>query len=136
MALSLDDLPDDVGTLKALVLSARADNAGLAAERDRLEHEQTVLTAEVERLTEQNERLDHIITVLRRAHFGRKSERISAEQMALALEDVETTFGAEDSAAEKNNEIVRREGTSNRRANRGHLSPHLPREEVVVEPEE
>ena len=136
MALSLDDLPDDVETLKALVLSARADNAGLAVERDRLEHEQTVLTAEVERLTEQNDRLDHIITVLRRAHFGRKSERISAEQMALALEDVETTFGAEDSAAEKNNEVVRREGTSNRRANRGHLPPHLPREEVVIEPEE
>jgi transposase len=134
MALSLDDLPDDVETLKALVLSARADNAGLAAERDRLEHEQTVLTAEVERLTEQNERLDHIITVLRRAHFGRKSERISAEQMALALEDVETALGAEDSAAEKNNAIVRREGASNRRANRGHLPPHLPREEVVIEP--
>lgn len=142
MALSLDDLPDDVEALKALILGVRAeteaahaDNARLAAERNRLEHEQTVLTAEVERLTEQNERLDHIIDVLRRAQFGRKSERISAEQMALALEDVETAFGAEDATAEKKSPIVQREGIEGRRANRGHLPPHLPREEVIVEPE-
>ena len=142
MTLSLDDLPDDVETLKAMVLAIRAEtevvqteNTKLAAEHARLDQEHTVLAAEVDRLTEQNERLDHIIAVLRRAQFGRKSERISTEQMALALEDVETSFGAEDAAAEKNNEIVRREGVNNRRANRGHLPPHLPREEVVIEPE-
>jgi transposase len=143
MALSLDDLPDDVETLKAMVLGLRAETEAvqaestrIAAEHARLDQEHTVLAAEVKRLIEQNERLDHIIAVLRRAHFGRKSERISTEQMALALEDVETGFGAEDAVAEKQNEILRREGTSNRRANRGHLPAHLPREEVVVEPEE
>ena len=142
MTLSLDDLPDDVETLKAMVLAIRAEtevvqteNTKLAAEHARLDQEHTVLAAEVDRLTEQNERLDHIIAVLRRAQFGRKSERISTEQMALALEDVETSFGAEDAAAEKNNNIARREGVNNRRANRGHLPPHLPREEVVIEPE-
>lgn len=55
--------------------------------------------------------------------------------MALALEDVETSFGADDGIAEKKNEIVRREGTNARRADRGHLPLHLPREEVVIEPE-
>jgi transposase len=142
MTLSLDDLPDDVETLKAMVLglrteteSVQAERARIAADHVRLDHEHAVLAAEVERLTEQNERLDHIIAVLRRAHFGRKSERIGTEQMALALEDVETTFGAEDAAAEKKNEIVRREGVNGRRANRGHLPSHLPREEVVIEPE-
>ena len=82
--LSLDDLPDDVETLKAMVLAIRAEteavqteNNKLAAERARIDQEHTVLAAEVERLTEQNERLDHIIAVLRRAQFGRKSERIS-----------------------------------------------------------
>src|SRR6185503_18175831 len=129
------DLPDDVESLKALIIAGAEKNAGLAADRDRLAHEQTVLTAEVERLTEQNERLDHIIDVLRRAQFGRKSERISAEQMALALEDVEAALGAEDATAEKKNSIVRREGIEGRRANRGHLPAHLPREEVIVEPE-
>jgi transposase len=135
MALSLDDLPNDVKSLKALIIAADEKNAGLAADRNRLEYEQTVLAAEVARLTEQNERLDHIIDVLRRAQFGRKSERISAEQMALALEDVETALGAEDATAEKKNAIVRREGIEGRRANRGHLPAHLPREEVIVEPE-
>jgi transposase len=55
--------------------------------------------------------------------------------MALALEDVETSFGADDAMAEKKNEIVRREGRKIRRANRGQLPLHLPREEVAIEPE-
>jgi transposase len=134
MALSLDDLPDDVESLKALILAADAKNARLATERAQLEHEHTVLAAEVDRLTQQNERLDHIISVLRRAQFGRKSVRISDDQIALALEDVETAFGAEDAAAEKKSEIVKREGIEGRRANRGRLPLHLPREEVIVEP--
>src|SRR5437016_1100033 len=65
MTLSLDDLPDDVETLKVMVLAIRAEteavqteNAKLAAEHARLDQEHTVLAAEVERLTEQNERLD------------------------------------------------------------------------------
>ena len=156
MALALDDLPDDVEKLKAMVLAisaeieatqaeskaalarteaALAEKAKLAAEHARLDHERTVLAAEVDRVTQQNDRLEHILNVLRRAHFGRKSERISVEQMALALEDVETSFGADDAIAEKKSEIVRREGTNVRRANRGHLPLHLPREEVVIEPE-
>lgn len=134
MALLLDQLPDDVESLKALILAADAKNARLAAQRDQLEHEHTVLAAEVDRLTQQNERLDHIIGVLRRAQFGRKSERISDDQIALALEDVETAFGAQDAAAEKKSEIVKREGIEGRRANRGHLPPHLPREEIIIEP--
>jgi transposase len=149
MALSLDDLPNDVEKLKAMLFAisteteaaraqteaALAEKAKLAIERTRLEHEHAVLSAEVERVKQQNERLEHIVNVLRRAHLGRKSERISAEQMALALEDVETSFGADDGIAEKKNEIVRREGTNARRADRGHLPLHLPREEVVIEPE-
>jgi transposase len=163
MALSLDNLPNDPEKLKAMVLAisaeteaaqaeikvardqieaaqarteiALAEKAKLAAEHARLDHEHTVLSAEVERTRQQNERLEHIINVLRRAHFGRKSERISVEQMALALEDVETSFAAEDAIAEKKNKIVRGEGKRIRRANRGHLPANLPREEVVIEPE-
>jgi transposase len=149
MALSLNDLPNDVEKLKAMLLAisaeteaaqaqtevALAENAKLVAEHARLDHEHTVLSAEVERTRQQNERLEHIINVLRRAHFGRKSERISVEQMALALEDVETSFAAEDAIAEKKNKIVRGEGKRIRRANRGHLPANLPREEVVIEPE-
>jgi transposase len=135
MTLRLDDLPDDVESLKALLLNVHADNARLAAERDGLSLEQVILAAEVERLTAQNERLDHILSVLRRARFGRSSERITDDQLNLALEDVETGLGAEDAKAEKHNEAVKREAVKSRRANRGHLPAHLPREEVVIEPE-
>ena len=114
MAHLLHELPDDVESLKAVVLAMQADNA---------------------RLTARNERLDHIIAVLRRAQFGRSSERISDDQMALALEDVETAFGTQDAAAEKHNEIIKDNGARRRRANRGSLPKHLPREEVVIEPE-
>ena len=141
MMLVPDDLPDDAETLKAMILAARAeaavlraDKERLDAERERLAHEGDVLAAEVDRLTAQNERLDHIVSVLRRAQFGRRSEKISDDQIELALEDVETAFGAEDAAQEKVEPIARREGTEARRANRGHLPKHLPREEVVISP--
>jgi transposase len=128
MALSIDQLPEDVASLRALILAMRADAEELTKDKH-------VLTAEVARLTAQNERLDHILAVLRRAQFGAKSERISDDQMNLALEDVETELGAEDAKAEARNAIIKREGAANRRANRGHLPAHLPREEIVIEPE-
>jgi transposase len=89
MRLSLSDLPDDINALKALVLAAHAANAKLAVNRDHLAQTRTILATEVVRLTARNERLDHIIAVLRRAQFGRSSERITDDQLNLALEDVE-----------------------------------------------
>ena len=136
MIITPDHLPNDVATLKAMVLAGRAENNRLAAEHERLAHEEQVLTAEVHRLEARNARLDHIVSVLRRARFGRRSEkRISDDQIELALEDIETDHGVEDAKAEKGDAIVRREGVKNRRANRGHLPKHLPREEVVIEPD-
>jgi transposase len=135
MALRIEDLPDDAALLKAMILAQRADTAKLDAERARLAREHDALSAEVDRLTAQNERLDHIIAVLRRAEFGRSSERISDDQLNLALEDVETGNGVEDATAEQANDIVKREGVNGRRANRGKLPAHLPREEIVIAPE-
>jgi hypothetical protein len=54
--------------------------------------------------------------------------------MALALEDVENSFGADKAIAEKKSEIVRRKGRKLRRAKRGHLPLYAPREEVGIEP--
>jgi hypothetical protein len=90
MALTFDNLPDDAATLKAMIVAARAENDRLDAERERLTHESQVLAAEVDRLMARAERLDHIIAVLRRAQFGRRSEKIDADQIELALEDIET----------------------------------------------
>jgi len=135
MTLALDTLPDDAESLKALI-------ARLAAKCGQLEHEQAewrqekaALAAEMERLEANNARLDHIVMVLRRGRFGRSSERLSEEQINLALEDVETAIAAEDAKAEQQSETAKRHGTRNRRTNRGRLPAHLPREEVVIEPE-
>ena len=136
MRLSPDDLPDDVSALKAMLVTARAMNATLSIANEKLETEKGVFAGEVKRLKAQNERYAHILRVLRRAHFGRSSERISEDQLNLALEDVQTAFAVEDANAEKGNALVKREAITRRRANRGALPAHLPREEIVVEPEE
>jgi phosphoglycerate-specific signal transduction histidine kinase len=78
MALSIDDLPDDVEKLKALLVAAHAATEAADARA-------TALATEVDRLTERAERLDHIISVLRRAQFRRRSERITDAQIELAL---------------------------------------------------
>jgi transposase len=127
MTLSLDDLPDDVASLKAMLMAAHAASAVADAKVAQL-------VAEVDRLSARAERLDHIVSVLRRAQFGRHSEKISDDQIELALEDVETGFGAEDAAVEAASGMARAEGTKARRANRGHLPNHLPRDEVVIAP--
>ncbi|MEQ1611829.1 MAG: IS66 family transposase [Hyphomicrobiaceae bacterium] len=121
MMLSPDELPDDVAALKAMVLAARAANAALASENLRFKS--------------QNERFAHILRVLRRAHFGRSSERITDDQMNLALDDVQTGFAVENAKAENANEIIKGHAIKTRRSNRGHLPAHLPREEIIVEPE-
>ena len=138
MALSLDDLPDDVETLKALIIGRCArQNAGLAADRDRLAHEQTVLTAEVERLTEQNERLrSH-----HRSCCAAPSSAASPSASALSRWPLPWRTWRPRSVPrtrQPRRRTIDRQarGTSkNRRANRGHLPAHLPREEVIVEPE-
>lgn len=134
MTFRFDDLPDDAATLKAMIVAARAENDRLDAERQRLAHDAGVLAAQVDRLKARNERLDHIVSVLRRAQFGRRSDKIDADQIELALEDIETQPGAEDAAAETAEPIVKAERASTRRANRGHLPKHLPREEIIIDP--
>jgi transposase len=107
MTLALDDLPDDVAALKALLLAERA----------------------------QSDRLRHLLAQLRRAHFGRKSEKIDTAQLNLGLEDIETAVAAEEAKLEKADAALKAAGTKTRRANRGHLPAHLPREEIVIEPD-
>jgi transposase len=109
MPLSSADLPDDVATLKALLIAARAeaDARGLMIEK---------LKAELARL--------------KRMQFGKSSEKLDAaiRQLELALEAVEedagavrVTFGALPDGA-----VVAREKPARRP-----LPDHLPREEVV-----
>jgi transposase len=100
MKLSPDDLPDDVAALKAMLLTSRAVTATLTAAKDSLEAANLALADENRRFKTQNERYAHILRALRRAHFGRSSEKISEDQLNLALEDVQTAFAVENAKAE------------------------------------
>jgi transposase len=123
-----DMLPSDPDALRAMVLAERAGRQRLIKERDGL-------AAERDELNAANEKLHHIIAQLRRAHFGRKSERLSEDQLNLALEDLETASAKAEAEEDKKDEELKRERTKKRRANRGALPAHLPRIEQVIEPE-
>jgi transposase len=87
---------------------------------------------------EARRRLEAILGDLRRAQFGSKSEKLSAGQYSLALEDVEIAQGVLDAAHEKAEAIIRGKPDGearNRTRNRGGLPAHLPRVERTIEPE-
>ncbi len=106
-----DELPDDVGQLKAMLLAERARAA----------------------------RLEHILKLINRTTFGKRSEKIPADQLALALEDQQVALGGADGLQDKTDEEAERYDRKPRRrrapdAERGSLPGHLPRFEVVIEP--
>ena len=116
-----DTLPDDIYALRALIAAERAAHAAVVAERDKL--------------AARNERLEAIIAEIRRAHFGRKSERITDDQLSLALEELETALAKAETEDEKADPALKTERTRKRRASRNENLDHLPHDEVVVEPE-
>ena len=109
-------LPDDVATLKALLLAERATAAKLAGH---------------------NEQLRAIVKELQRALFGRRSEKAAhPDQLQLALEDIEQALAEGEAEAEKTDATLQASRRQQRRVNRGALPKHLPRNEVVIEPDE
>ena len=93
------------------------------------------IIAERDKLAARNERLEAIIAEIRRAHFGRKSERITDDQLSLALEELETALAKAETEDEKVDPAVKTARTKKRRASRNENLDHLPHDEVVVEPD-
>nr|BAF03482.1 putative transposase [Novosphingobium sp. KA1] len=107
-----DELPDDVEQLKAMLLAERARTA----------------------------RLEHILKLINRTTFGKRSEKLSADQLALALEDQAVALGEAQGLQDKTDEETERYGLRPRKrrpagAERASLPAHLPRFEVVIEPD-
>ncbi|MEH2515734.1 transposase [Bradyrhizobium sp. AZCC 1610] len=100
-----DALPDDLDTLKAMLLAERYES----------------------------ERLRQIIKELQRHRFGRRAETLPEEQMLLGLEDVEQVEASSEAREDTNAPDVRATRAHKRRVNRGSLPAHLPRIEVVVD---
>ena len=118
MTTTADALPDDIGALRALILAERAQ----LVERNAI----------LERLTA---KLAHIVAELKRAQFGRRSERITDDQLALALDELETAAAKANAEAEKADPERKAAAARKRRVSRNEKLDHLPHEEVVIEPE-
>lgn len=104
----VDALPDDPGTLKAMLLAERA----------------------------RTERLEQIIKELQRHRFGRRAETLPEDQLLLGLEDVEQVAASSEAEDEAAAPAERAHRAAKRRMNRGSLPAHLPRIEMVVDIED
>jgi transposase len=105
MSIATDTLPDDPGTLKAMLLAERA----------------------------RAERLEQIIKELQRHRFGRRAETLPEDQLLLGLEDVEQVEASGEAESDATSATERSDRAAKRRRNRGSLPAHLPRIEMVVD---
>ena len=107
MRLDLENLPSDISLLHQLV----REMAGVVESRD----------GEIERL-------QSIIKKLQRAQFGRRSERLDPDQLALALEDLDA-----DIARIRESRPAAAKLPSERTPHRKPLPDHLPREDIRLD---
>jgi transposase len=135
----IDSLPNDFEALRAFALQTIAErDAAIAAtgaacaEKLRAAAERDAILAERNRLIAHLDRLRHLLKQLQRMQFGRKSEKLDADQLNLALEDIEQAIAKAEAAEEKRNPTAR----AKREGGRGALPAHLPHEHVTIEPED
>src|SRR5215468_1780503 len=121
MSLSTADLPSDPEALRAFALACQAE---LKAAQLSVQ----IRTLEIEKLKFQ-------IAKLRRMQFGRSSERITRQiaQLELQLEELETGDAEDAIKAETANPAA--PSSERRKPKRKPLPEHLPRQEVVHEPD-
>lgn len=135
--------PLDPGLLEGLSADLRAaieaQVAALSVERAarrHLEAENADLRASNAELKALNARLEHLAREFQRAGFGPRSEKLSENQLALALEDIEIAVGA--AQEEHDRKVEARTGETKPRAPRRPrgLPKELPREERILAPSE
>jgi len=133
-------LPDDIDTLKAMLIAMASEKAELQTEAGQLRGETAELKAEIVRLAAVNERAEEriadlhmIIKQLERARFGRRSEKLDADQQAFAFDEIQTGLGM----IEAELDAARPSGERRQRAARPRKAfpAHLERVEIVIEPE-
>src|SRR3984885_14471439 len=97
------------------------------------EQQHTTLQGAVQQRDAEIDKLQLLIKRLLRQQFGRRSEQLSADQLQLALEDLEQTVAANEAAqdAAETNQRQRHAARPNR--NHGTLPAHLPRYEVLID---
>lgn len=113
------------------------DAVALARENALLKARLTEVEAALAESQDANRRLEDILRTSQREKFGKRSEKLSPDQFNLPLEDAELAQGVLEAAQEKAEAALQRargETPRKPKRNRGHLPPHLPRIERVIEP--
>ena len=130
MAITLDNLPDDPETLKAMIAELRSANINMQSLQTALEAEVAALhAANIDRQA-RIDRLQLLLKTIQRATYGKSSEKLDESQYAFAFEEVQTALGDIEAQLERL-EPKQPRPSSGRRA----LPAHLERIEVVIEPE-
>jgi transposase len=136
MSLSTADLPADPAELRAFAVALQTEAADLRVEAVALRTEVYAKTVHIEKL-----RME--LAVLRRARFGRSSEKLDRqiEQLELTIDALEEDQGEHDAQAGALVATAADPASSGdeakekkRRGGRKPLPEHLPREEVMHEP--
>jgi transposase len=128
MSLASADLPSDPTALRAFARAVQSELASATAELQAAKLAVQLRTVEIEKLKFQ-------IAKLRRMQFGRSSERLTRqiEQLELRLEELEAGEAEEIvAAAAEDRPLPLREAN---RPKRKPLPDHLPRQEIVHQPE-
>jgi len=127
-----------------LLVNASIEASSVKEERDIYKTERDDYKGKLDQAYAERDKLRAIIVKLQRHQFGRRSERLSPDQLQLALEDLTQTLAAMDAATEAEEEKApegdeqkqERKARAPRNNNRGALPEHLPREHHFIEPEE
>jgi len=136
MGTGVDSLPDDMEALRALALHALAKCDVLARERDAAVAERDAERAGREKLQGLYEHVRHLLRKANDRVYGARSEQLEklpADQLQLALEDLEVAAARKEAAEEKKQPSLPRMGGSKKR---GSLPKHLPHIHETVAPEQ
>jgi transposase len=129
MADSLpDELPETLAESHALLRRLAQEKADAQREAERARARAGHAENEAERLK------TAIKDLLRRQH-GRKSEQLDPEQFQLGLDDLEENLARAQEAMQDTGEAPASRPKRKPKRNQGALPKHLPRYEVVIEPE-
>jgi len=135
--ITADSLPDDIATLKALVLAGQAALTEATAAQLAAEAKARNLEAEVRARALLIEQMKFTIAKLKHEQYGPSSERASVlEQLELELADLEEDAAEAEAAAQMAAERAKTERIDvrpfeRRRPARRPLPEHLPRERIV-----
>ena len=142
--IRFDDLPSDPLLLKQKLIETASIIEKVSAEKFALADERNVAIAQRDAALQENEKLLLILSQYKRALFGRRSEKVDADQLQLLLSGNEASIvagAANENAAADGAGNDTKAGAPDKAVrprpnrNRGMLPVHLPRVDVVIDVE-